>query len=912
MISLREDFLPLFEPLCEGIPSLRRNRMRLTALSPEQALEAVSRPNPELIDVEVGAKIVQFVADTTEQPFRRVGAGRLGSPAEVEPALLSLVCRELNAARIVQGRERITSDLLDVAKVAILGDFYDRSLADLAAGVREFVEDHLLTRSGFRNVVAMDDALGVEGVTRQDLETLVDRRLLRVEDRLGAQRIELTHDVLTRTIRKSRDNRRARKQEEDRRRHEREEMLSRQRRLEQEHEAQRQKNRRLARLVAGLVGAMAAVLVVAGLIVVLGFYAVESAREAERQREIAENAVSFMLFDLRTMVESSGRMDIAERAAREVLRQTDADDPEALSDSTARTRAVALVTLGDARRLQGDLTTAGESYESAMAISSRLAAQDPDNELWMHDLSVAHLRLGDLHFQEGRLEAALASWREEENISRLLATRSPTDLDRQRELALSAMRVANGLRIQGRAAEANAALADAVAITTDLVANDPANTLWRSDLAHVYEYRAAVAAEDGDLGAARHDCEAALAIRREISIADPQSLLARSLLAGVETELGNILLMEGDLDAASRLIADAEHEWAILVGRDPGNTDWQLSWAAVISVKATVARSRGDLEGAITGYRERLAILEDLAADSPSNATLLFELAATHAWISQVLMVTDRPTAALGEARLALATAEALTSRDAGNAAATRLAAACRQLVGDALLAMGDLEAATDRYRSSLTDMRRIQAEHPDSVQFAVDVADIANRLSRALWRTGEEAAARDAWQSAVAELSKLEIRADAATRRTLEGPLGGAANCTLFRKDPSEGEVIGVNLLDQPDAGPRTRAGVLGFNARRALFVGSPDTAVALATEALELDPNQNWIRLALAHGHLLAGRNETATALYLRYAHYPVSDSLFFREAVLEDFAELRAAGVEIGGMREIEALLRRQPPR
>jgi len=905
VISLREDFLPLLEPLCEDIPALRRNRMRLTALSPGQARKAVSRPNPELVDEVVGREIVQFVADTAEHPFRRVGAGGIGSQAEVEPALLSLVCRELNTKRIAEGRERITSDLLSASKLGILADFYDRSLADLPAEMRVFVEDRLLTRSGYRNMVAMDDALDTAGISRTDLESLVDRRLIRVEDRLGAQRIELTHDVLTRTIRKSRDRRRARERERERLHQEREEMLGRQRELDAEDARQKAKNRGLAKIAAGLAGAGLAILVVAVVIGILGAMILKSEREAERQREIADNALRFMLFDLRDMVETTGRMDVVERAAQEVLRQTQEEDPSKLPGGIARTREVALIALGDVRRTQGDLKTARESYSAAMDISQRLVVLDPENELWQHDLSIVQVRLGDLHYQEGNLEAALASYREEEKISRQRTQRNPSDLNQQRELSLSAIRIGNVLRIQGRVVEARTAFSDASDIMTRLLAEEPTNQLWLSDLAHVHEYRAQLADLEGDLEGAREELEASIKIRQELRDRQPRDLLQQSLLAGVETGLGNVLMAEGDIDSAKSLIAEADQMWASLVERDPNNADWRMSMAAVIASRATLARIRGDHEAAISLYRERLAILEALAVEAPSSGSLLFELAATHSWISRMLVIVDRPTAALGSARLALTTAESLSSRDATNAGAARLVAACRQMVGDALLAVGDADAAVSKYRASLADMDQIHEDHPDSVLFAVDVVDNANRLSHALWLAGDNPGSRDAWRQAIKGFEALEIRADIATRRALDGPLGGMICGALFRKGPEEGAAIGLDQFDPLNTGNKVRAGILGYGARQALFSGSNDVAVQLAKSALELDPAQTWIRLSLAHGHLLAGREGAARKLYLQFAPYPVTDSLTFREAALEDARALPA-------LARVESLIRIQSPR
>src|SRR6185295_14537989 len=71
-------------------------------------------------------------------------------------------------------------------------------------------EDRLLTKSGFRDNLALETALEEPGVTRPLIDTLVARRLLRIEDRIGTQRVELTHDVLADVVRGSRDARQQR------------------------------------------------------------------------------------------------------------------------------------------------------------------------------------------------------------------------------------------------------------------------------------------------------------------------------------------------------------------------------------------------------------------------------------------------------------------------------------------------------------------------------------------------------------------------------------------------------------------------------------------------------------------------------------------------------------------------------
>src|SRR6185436_16132089 len=101
LIALREDYLAHLESVKGAMPSITQNRMRLARMSGVQALSAVLKPGGRLVSQEVAESIVRFVA----------GGAELAN-AEVEPSLLSLVCRELNTVRLAQGRAEISADLL--------------------------------------------------------------------------------------------------------------------------------------------------------------------------------------------------------------------------------------------------------------------------------------------------------------------------------------------------------------------------------------------------------------------------------------------------------------------------------------------------------------------------------------------------------------------------------------------------------------------------------------------------------------------------------------------------------------------------------------------------------------------------------------------------------------------------------
>jgi WD40 repeat protein len=198
LIGVREDYLAYLEDLRDLMPGIVLNRKRLWAMDGAAALEVVSQAQ-RLISPEVAEQVVRFVA--------RAGSAAKLADMVVEPALLSVMCSELNEKRRSRAEEQISAGLLQGSKDEILRDFYERATGDVSASTRKFIEEQLILDPGYRDTVALEAALKRPGVTEGDVGRLVKRRLVRVEERGGVRRIELTHDLLIGVIRESRDKR---------------------------------------------------------------------------------------------------------------------------------------------------------------------------------------------------------------------------------------------------------------------------------------------------------------------------------------------------------------------------------------------------------------------------------------------------------------------------------------------------------------------------------------------------------------------------------------------------------------------------------------------------------------------------------------------------------------------------------
>jgi WD40 repeat protein len=328
LISIREDFLHGLESLRSQIPAIIHNRYRIGHLNGETAMEVVTQrrratanakgidsapARPPLVDEGVAELIVRTVAPSNQDERPLDGL-------EVEPALLSILCSEL--ARRRKPGTLITRDLVTGSRADIIAGFYDRALANVPPSVRTFVEDQLVTATGFRTSAVVTEALAVSEFTSDLLEELVKKRLLRVLDRHNGKWIEITHDILAEIAVRSRTIRQARQREEER---EDEAMLAR----------EAKERRRVRRVVVALASLLLA-LGVMGWFSVVQRRARNSIKELLAQREDALRVAAQARRALRgQFIDTS----LGQGNYREALAQLAA----AVEDDPSATRARALL-----------------------------------------------------------------------------------------------------------------------------------------------------------------------------------------------------------------------------------------------------------------------------------------------------------------------------------------------------------------------------------------------------------------------------------------------------------------------------------------------------------------------------------------------------------------------------------------
>ncbi|MDS4014332.1 MAG: hypothetical protein RKP46_08240, partial [Candidatus Accumulibacter sp.] len=287
ILGLREDYLPELERWCDRIPRLGPNRYRLLPMRVDQALAATRQTGGALLSDEAAERIVRFVASQQESDARGAVGGADSAAPRIEPALLSLVCAGLNAARQASGAAQIDADNLEQHGGAIIESFYDDALTGIAPELIAFVENELITPEGIRLTYPLKSIVQRPGIVRGDVDTLIDRRLLRKDAFVDGDRVEMVHDRLA-AVALQRRRHREQAAAEQRLREDAERaaaLLDEQRkRTAAEAAARRQAEEagtRLRRLQRWLWGALI------GLVVLLGV-ALAAAWHADRQSGIAE------------------------------------------------------------------------------------------------------------------------------------------------------------------------------------------------------------------------------------------------------------------------------------------------------------------------------------------------------------------------------------------------------------------------------------------------------------------------------------------------------------------------------------------------------------------------------------------------------------------------------------------------
>jgi tetratricopeptide (TPR) repeat protein len=696
LIALREDYLAHLEGLKGMMPSITQNRMRLARMNGVQALAAVTRPGGRLVSEEVAESIVRFVA----------GGAELRN-AEVEPALLSLVCRELNNARIAKGRSEISADVLAGSRDTILAEFYERALAGEPEGVRQVIEDHLLTESGYRESLAeerLQKLLTAAGAAPGTMAKLVDRRLLRIEERLDVRRVELTHDVLTGVVKGSRDVRLEREARE-----------AAEAKLAAQRERERATKRALVRARQIAAGAAALAVLAIGS-AIYGWFATERAQAAEAKAEAtrlaaeqargeAEKLVLYLLDDFQLELAPVGRLDIVAELAKRAIDYYGGLPLELRNAQSERNRALALVRYGTVLRTQARLADASKAIDEAVQVLGKMREEGDRSETTLVGLALGMSTQGRIASNLNDDEKALAISTRAVDVIRPLAQGSNPTVALRRTYG-EVMHMHGFLELRNRKETAIASLDEARAAyraIDDLRLNDLAAA---AGYAESSSWLVQANRQFGRYEDAKRAGAEALATASKVLEKRPGHMQALRAQALSTSPLAAVLSDEMRLAEALAMIDTTQRAWREFVRLDPGNA---ISWNNLgVShlIKANIQEAMGRMDDAAATWRSTQAI----AAQAPPSL-MMANGAAFHAYR---LAQLEAQRGKRREAEAALAQAEAHNKWVVENAPSGSWERLSRPIFSDVwpvvvAEALGDRRAALEMGRAVSPQLDRLE-----------------------------------------------------------------------------------------------------------------------------------------------------------------------------------------------------------
>ena len=490
----------------------------------------------------------------------------------------------------------------------------------------------------------------------------------------------------------------------------------------------RTKTRR--RLTAGAIAAVVLVLI-GGTVK----YTVDLARErsiAVTERREVEETMSFILEDLKPQLDEVGRLVALQGAADRVVAYYSKRQAEDLSDRDVLLFARGLQLMAEVRIKQGELDEATEALQQERALLDRLLASNPDDAETLFAQSQWCYFVGDIAFRQGNpYEAAEHFTAYRETASRLVELEPDNpDWALERAYATSSLASMYGViasreperrdeyvRLQTESRDQSLRLKRAI------VADHPEFGKAVLSLANDLSFRSGQRDAACDATGAQEDAAEAVVIVQQYVELSPDDSEARYRLCMALGRRASLARSAGDLEQALSLYRRMQAEARTLVDLAPDNVMWlqERAYGFMLEGSTLVDLDRHDEAERV--LRTARGYLEDLSRRG-STLTALRGMAYASQAAAQSALSQDDANGALLAAQSGLESIDDYTDPKSSMAKAWLWIEAGRAHQG-----LGDQESATHGFHQAL----KLVEPAPDGIAEVTAIRAMALlRLGRA------------------------------------------------------------------------------------------------------------------------------------------------------------------------------------
>ncbi len=260
-----------------------------------------------------------------------------------------------------------------------------------------------------------------------------------------------------------------------------------------------------------------------------------------------------------------------------------------------------------------------------------------------------------------------------------------------------------------------------------------------------------------------------------------QHIRFRALLA-----VGDVLTAKGDTPGALERYRTAETIARAHLALAPTEAQWRRDVAEADSKVGFARMQQGDLPGAVTAFRDGLAITTQLAKDEPGDRRDR-DVSANHDLLGSVLLQQGDAAGAFVEFRASLALDGQVAARNPGDPARQRDLAVGHSKLGMALATRGATDEALAEMRAATAIMEKVVAAEPNATEHARDLAVFRTKAAALLARKGDNAAALVEHRVALDLFRQLVVREPENTK--FKSDLGNALSYVASIVDDSSPE---------------------------------------------------------------------------------------------------------------------------
>jgi tetratricopeptide (TPR) repeat protein len=282
----------------------------------------------------------------------------------------------------------------------------------------------------------------------------------------------------------------------------------------------------------------------------------------------------------------------------------------------------ALIGLGDALKISGDLSGALIRFREGCGIAHALAGEDADSA-WLSETAGGLEKIGETMIAQGDLAGALEGLRQALDVRRRLCARDPDNTHERRNVAKLVARVGEVLTLKSTLTSFRAGVGQTSASAPGRAggAEQQLRASWSLKTAGV------ALASRGDTAGALALHRECLAIRRDLVARDPDDVAALLDLTFSLHAVGGALEQQGDFSAALAAYEEALAVRRTLAAREPGNSGRSLDVSWTLMAVGGVRERKGDIAGALEAYRQSLVMRRALSAAQPGNDGLRCDVA---------------------------------------------------------------------------------------------------------------------------------------------------------------------------------------------------------------------------------------------------------------------------------------------